>query len=366
MAFDDPLAITGLNISALEGRRAQAALLAHADSPVSALPGVLYGFGCTIASLTLTVAAGSAVLSPSAGANGSYLAVNNADMTWPVTAQDATYARIDRVALRIYDNEVDAGGQNKAAVEVIAGTPAASPVAPTLPSGRLEIAQLQVPKSGAGSITVVDKRMYAAAVGGVIVAQSYATLPSGSWLRYGQKAFTIDYLVTWRWNGTAWIVDGNPVFASTANRDSAIPSPTVGTRVFVGARTTTPTVTDTLWEYLYDGTAWVVQTSPWQAITAAAGYTTDGQVRFMGGVVLAKGTASGNTTVSTNTQIATIPAGFIPPYLVAGITDNGANGQTAGPIWIDNTGKVWVRSASATGAQIFSFRPLSGYSVSSG
>jgi len=237
MTFDDPMAITGLSLSALEYRRAQAALLTHHDNGLSAMPGALHGLGCSVSGLTLTVAAGSAVLTPSTGANGSYLAVLASAETATITAQDATYARIDRVALRIYDTEVDGSGYSKAAVEIIAGTPAASPVAPTLPTGRLEIAQLQVPKSGAGSITVVDKRLWTATLGAPIMAASYATLPSGtmSFLRVGQRAITLDGPVTWRWTGTEWRVDGMPIFATTTARDTAIPSPGIGDRCFVTA-----------------------------------------------------------------------------------------------------------------------------------
>lgn len=45
MAWNDPWAIDGLSISALEARRLQAALLAHDADAVSARAGVLHGLG---------------------------------------------------------------------------------------------------------------------------------------------------------------------------------------------------------------------------------------------------------------------------------------------------------------------------------
>ena len=221
MAFDDPTAIDGLSLSSLEWRRGMSGLFAHTADSLSAMPGVLHGFSCTVASLTLTVAAGSAVITPSAGSNGSYIAVANAAETVTITAQDATYARIDRVVLRIYDTQVDGSGYSKAAVEIIAGAPAASPVAPTLPTGRLEIAQLQVPKSGAGGITVVDRRPYAAAVGGPILVPSSSSLPTGSFLRFGQRALTVDKDREYRWNGAAW-VDVTPAVGQRTGGTAAL------------------------------------------------------------------------------------------------------------------------------------------------
>ena len=207
MAFDHPTAVDGFPLPSLAWRRSQAGLLVHADDPQSAMPGVLAGLACTVTGLTLTYGVGSAVVTPASGANGSYLAVAGTSGTVDFVTNDPTYARIDRVVLRLYDTGVDGSGETKAAIEIIQGTASASPVAPTLPAGRLELYQAQVPKLGTGSITLVDKRVYTAASGGTIVVGSVAQLPTGSWLRPSQHAAVVgtsysEYL----WNGTEWRV----------------------------------------------------------------------------------------------------------------------------------------------------------------
>lgn len=205
MAVDDPWAIDGLSLSALEWRRALSGLLAHDTDLVSARPGVLSGCGVTVAGLTATVAAGQMVVTPSIGSNGSYL-VGLTATALAITAQDATYARIDRVIARIYDNSVDGSGQTKAAVEIVTGTPSAAPALPAMPAGALELAQLQVPKAGTG-ITVVDKRPFTVANGGVphfdttTARDAAITAPAaGKMCTTGTGAG----LTVWVYTGTAW------------------------------------------------------------------------------------------------------------------------------------------------------------------
>ena len=215
MTWNDPSAIDGLTLSALEWRRLQSGILSHDTDAVSARPGVLAGLATTVVTLTVTVAAGSAVVTPSVGSNGSYIGINDAAVTLAATAQDATYARIDRVVLRAYDNAVDGSGLAKLVAEIIAGVPAAAPAAPALPAGRLEIAQLQVPKAGAGALTVVDKRTWSGPMGAPIIlapGSTSADLPVGAHLRpgiiavIGSGAGYAEYKydgTAWRWSGGA-------------------------------------------------------------------------------------------------------------------------------------------------------------------
>jgi len=207
MTWNDPSAIDGLTLSALEWRRLQSGILSHDTDPISARPGVLAGLVCSVATLTVTVGPGSAVVTPSVGSNGSYIAVNDAAVTLDATAQDATYARIDRVVLHAYDTAVDGSGLAKLVAEIITGTPAAAPAAPALPAGRLEIAQLQVPKAGAGAITAVDKRTWTGTMGTPIVCNSTADFPSGAHLRPGVIAVIGSgaTYVKYEYNGTAWL-----------------------------------------------------------------------------------------------------------------------------------------------------------------
>ena len=226
MAVDDPWAIDGLALSALEWRRATSGLLVHGGNDVSAVAGVLSGCAVSVVTLTATVAAGQLVITPQAGTNGSYL-VGMTSTTIAITARDATYARIDRVIARIYDNSIDGSGQNKAAVEIVTGTPSASPAAPTLPTGALELAQLQVPNSAGGSIVVVDKRNRIAAAGGspwfpdTTARDAALTTPSAGQLC---TTGTAGAMVVWSYTGAAW-VQVAPVTIPGVVLSSPLPNP---------------------------------------------------------------------------------------------------------------------------------------------
>ena len=252
--MDDPVAIDGLALSSLEWRRHQSALLAHDTDVLSARPGVLHGLAVTVSGLTVTVGVGSASVSPTSGANGTYVAVNSTSTALTAAAQHATYARIDRVVVRIYDDQADGSGMAKSDLQIITGTAAASPVAPTLPAGVEEVAQLQVPASGS-AIVVVDKRRWSAAAGGVLTVATTALLPSGSAMRRGQLAWTTDYGVLWAWTGTRWAPQGVPHFTSEIAREAAIPSPAAGDVCTVGTGAALVTT-------MYNGSLWRQTTHP--------------------------------------------------------------------------------------------------------
>jgi hypothetical protein len=74
-----------------------------------------------------------------------------------VTAADPTNPRIDIVVVSPPDNgsgnRVNSGEFKNATFEVIAGTPAATPVAPSAPDGKILLAKVTV---GAGATTITD------------------------------------------------------------------------------------------------------------------------------------------------------------------------------------------------------------------
>lgn len=207
MAVDNPWAIDGLPLTALAWRRAMSGLLLRSGDTVSAVAGVLTGCGVTVAGSNATVAAGQVVVTPAAGDNGSYI-VGLTSTVLALTARDATYGRIDRVAIRVWDNSVDGLGQDKADAIIVTGTPAASPVAPALPAGVHELAQLQVPNAAGGAVTVVDRRRRTTANGGVPWFPDTGTrdvvLPAP---QPGQMCVTgtATNQVVWVWTGSAWL-----------------------------------------------------------------------------------------------------------------------------------------------------------------
>tara|TARA_R110000787_G_scaffold117171_8_gene227721 strand:+ start:173 stop:1321 length:1149 start_codon:yes stop_codon:yes gene_type:complete len=73
-------------------------------------------------------------------------------VTVPVTTANASNPRVDIVVLRVYDNTFDSSGKDYSDVEVIAGSPAGSPSAPSTPASAIKLATISV---AAGATTVV-------------------------------------------------------------------------------------------------------------------------------------------------------------------------------------------------------------------
>lgn len=74
---------------------------------------------------------------------GMYFVYNDAFESVAITAADGTNDRIDIIVARVYDDEVT-GATCLWALEVITGTPAASPVAPAVPDSALILAEVYV------------------------------------------------------------------------------------------------------------------------------------------------------------------------------------------------------------------------------
>ena len=85
---------------------------------------------------------------------GTYLVKHyNATQTLAVPAADGSDARIDRVILRIYDDESDSSGNSYADLEIVEGTPAGTPSAPDIPDSAISLATIEV---GAGVSAITD------------------------------------------------------------------------------------------------------------------------------------------------------------------------------------------------------------------
>ena len=101
--------------------------------------------------LGVSVAAGGAfVLGTSTSTQGTYFAYNDAAVTLTLGTAPVSNTRIDVIVLRINDAAY-AGLTNSATLEVVAGTAAASPVAPTIPVSSLALCQILV---GTGATTL--------------------------------------------------------------------------------------------------------------------------------------------------------------------------------------------------------------------
>ncbi len=81
-----------------------------------------------------------------------YFAVSEETVEVPVPAADPTNPRIDLVVLRVLDSDAGVVG-DEAQVELIEGTPAGSPVVPSLPPTAIPLAQIAV---GANVIVILQ------------------------------------------------------------------------------------------------------------------------------------------------------------------------------------------------------------------
>lgn len=94
--------------------------------------------------MSVVVAAGWAwVLGTTSATQGMYSTYNDAAVTLTIGTAPTSNTRIDRVCLTIRDAAY-AGSSNDVILQVIAGTAAASPVAPALPASSLSLATVLV------------------------------------------------------------------------------------------------------------------------------------------------------------------------------------------------------------------------------
>lgn len=94
--------------------------------------------------MSVKVASGWAAIVGTTQANmGTYVAYNDASVTLTITTANPTNPRIDLICATINDSYYS-GATNNVVFQVIAGTPAASPVAPSLPANSISLATVRV------------------------------------------------------------------------------------------------------------------------------------------------------------------------------------------------------------------------------
>lgn len=101
--------------------------------------------------LSVNVASGWAAIVGTTQPNmGTYVAYNDDTINLPITAADPTNPRIDLVCMTVNDSYYS-GSLNNVILQVIAGTPAGSPVVPSLPANSIELARVAV---AAGALSI--------------------------------------------------------------------------------------------------------------------------------------------------------------------------------------------------------------------
>ena len=134
--------LTAQALYATTGIIGSSSMAVSANSPVGMSVRVASGWAAVIGTTTTNM--------------GVYTAYNDATVTLTITTADATNPRIDLVCMTVRD-AFYSGANNDVIYQVIAGTPAGSPVAPSLPANSISLATVAVAANAtqiiAGNIT---------------------------------------------------------------------------------------------------------------------------------------------------------------------------------------------------------------------
>lgn len=199
--------------SANELRQAMALPLMYGGRNVGARPGVRPGgtqLAVSIVGSTITVQPGLMCVDPGLSTpQGPYWVAISPAETHTLTAAHVSNPRKDIIIGRVYDNDEDSSGSRLARTEYIAGTAAASPSEPAVPTGAFRIATIDVPASGGGSPVVTQNHAFTVASGGLVPVRTQAE-------RDLLTTFAYDGLACWRqdrdwievYDSAAWRVQG--------------------------------------------------------------------------------------------------------------------------------------------------------------
>jgi hypothetical protein len=160
--------------------------------------------------MSVQVFAGQAVIQGTVTqTQGAYVCTSDSTQTLAIAAANATNPRIDLVVVTVEDAQYS-GAANDALLQVITGTPAASPAAPALPSNSIALAQVLVPASATSIVSgnITDQRTWTVSRGGILPCLSTArpASPYG-----GMSIYETDTSISRIWDATlaAWVQIGD-------------------------------------------------------------------------------------------------------------------------------------------------------------
>ena len=189
------------------------------------------------ANMSINIAAGWAAVVGTIQPNmGTYVAYNDGTVNIAITTANPTNPRIDLVCLTVQDSYYT-GSADNVILQVIAGTPASSPVAPALPANSISLATVAV-AAGALSITngnITDTRVSVTTnlpIGDITGVTAGTGLSGGG--TSGSVTLAIDTAVT-----------ADLTTAQTLT-NKTFTSPTINTPTVSGGSFTTPTLTSPL------------------------------------------------------------------------------------------------------------------------
>lgn len=155
------------------------------------------------ANMSVDVAGGRCVIKGDLSTyEGSYFMENRGVTNLVIAAADPTNDRIDRVIAEVLNSEYS-GASNLWQLRVMTGTPAGSPVAPTLPDNAISLATVQVDNLQASVVDadITDTRTRAWIGNGTIICTS-TTRPSSPF--EGMEIYETDTDKNYIYDGTTW------------------------------------------------------------------------------------------------------------------------------------------------------------------
>lgn len=172
-----------------------------------------------------TVNAGTIYIPATSATGGVYVCHNDAAYDVQTTSPHASLSRKDLIVARVYDAVDDVGVLNDFKIEVVTGTPAASPAQPTLPSQSVRLAEILVaPGSVVTTASITDLRVRSVAVGGVLPVPNSGGLPASP--PPGMPVWREDQEILYLRGAAAWrpVAMSGPMarlYASAANTNLA-------------------------------------------------------------------------------------------------------------------------------------------------
>lgn len=183
---------------------------------------------------------------------GGYPFVCDSQVTITLSDGHATLGRIDTIVAQVRDNAFDASGFVDARVLVLQGTPASSPVPPSLPANTIALRDVSVPaglSAGNGGLSAgnlsTDRRTYAVALGAIAEVKDAAERDAIPAPRPGRTVFRRDTQRLETYTGTAWrAFDGKPIKGAAVTTIGGLltGTPITGVVSFTGMGFTTPPV----------------------------------------------------------------------------------------------------------------------------
>jgi hypothetical protein len=159
---------------------------------------------------------------------GMYDVLNDATATLTISSSDPTNPRIDLVYIQVQD-AFYTGSANQAVLQVLAGTPASSPAAPSLPVNSIALANVRVNASATTITTanITNLASVATIMGQVVVYQTKALLTAATGMKTNDLAAVVADSTTannafYFYNGSAWTI-----LTATSFDASAITSGTI-------------------------------------------------------------------------------------------------------------------------------------------